>query len=60
MKNLIQPIIYIRDHQDLRPFTNYVTWGLVHSIRQLINWLLWRGYFGSLGHALVAVASMER
>ena len=38
-----------------------ITRGLVNTIRQsLINWSLWRGNFGSLGRALVAVTIVER
>lgn len=36
-------------------------WGFVYTFHQLlINWLLWRDYFGSLEHALVALSSVER
>ena len=32
----------------------------IDKSQSLINWLLWRGYFGSLGRTLVAVAVVER
>ena len=41
-------------------FSHIVHVGLVNTISQLLmNWPFWRGYFGSLGCAVIAIAVLE-
>ena len=51
--------LFILLYQQLNTFISVVP--NCEQVRQsLINWLMWRGYFGSSGRALVAVAVAER